>query len=138
GAICSHSNIPQPTPAKIPPSTSVYPLTVNNNIRMAVAGTLKGNSLGNVMRIRANSGLVSQSTPSAQVFLNPSQFGTPRTVTSNTLGLAGVTNLTASNATLLDLDLGPISSTLAAAAVIPINAAFSALDTSLITPLVHR
>src|SRR5205814_700611 len=114
------------------------PLTCNSNIDMTFTGTLLGNSLGNVLRVRANSGVVSQSTPSAEVFLNPSQFGTPRTVTSNTLGLAGVTNTTVSNATLLDADLGPVSTTLASAAVIPINAAFSVLDTSLITPLVHR
>jgi hypothetical protein len=138
GASATLSAIACPSAASITLSPTINPLTVNSNIDMTFTGTVLGSSLGNVLRVRANSGAVSQSTPSAEVFLNPSQFGTPRTVTSDTLTLAGVTNTTTSNTTLLNADLGPVSSTLASAAIIPVNAAFSALGTSLITPLVHR
>jgi uncharacterized membrane protein len=116
---------------------TVSPLTVASNIDMTFTGSLLGNSLGNVLRVRADAGLVSQSAPAPVTFLHPSEFGTPKTVTSNALSLAGLTNLTVSDTTVLNADLGPVSAVLGSAAVIPVNAAFSALDTGLITPLVH-
>ena len=138
GAEATLTNIACTSPKSITLSPTISPLTVNANVDMTLTASVLGNSLGNVLRVRADAGVVSQSSPAAQTFLNPSQFGTPRTVTSNSLALAGLTNLTVSDALLLNANLGPVSSVLAAAAVIPINAAFSALDTGLITPLVHR
>jgi uncharacterized membrane protein len=139
GASATLSNINcTANPQTITLSPTINPLTVNANIDMTLTATLTGNSLGNVLRVRGDAGVVSQSTPAAETFQNPGQFGTPRTVTSNALSLAGLTNLTVSDATLLNANLGPVSSVIAAAAVVPINAAFSALDTGLITPLIHR
>jgi uncharacterized membrane protein len=125
------------SPQSITLSPTVSPLTVASNIDMTFTGTLLGNSLGNVLRVRADAGLVSQSNPSPQTFLHPTEFGIPRTVTSNALSLAGLTNLNVSDTTVLNANLGPVSAVLGSAAVIPVNAAFSALDTGLITPLVH-
>jgi pheromone shutdown protein TraB len=87
--------------------------------------------------VRADAGVVSQSEPPPVTFLHPSEFGISKTVTSNTLSLAGLTNLTVSDTTVLNADLGPVTAVLGAAAVAPLNVAFTALDTGLITPLVH-
>lgn len=124
-------------PQSITLDPEISPLVVTSNIDMTFTGSVLGNSLGNVLRVRADAGLVSQSEPPPVTFLHPAEFGTPRTVTSNTLSLAGLTNLTVSDTTVLNADLGPVSAVLGSAAVIPVNAAFSALDTGLITPLIH-
>jgi len=125
------------SPQSITIDPEVSPLSVAANIDMTFTGSVLGASLGNVLRVRADAGVVSQSDPPPVTFLHPSEFGTPKTVTSNTLSLAGLTNLTVTDTTVLNADLGPVGATLGSAAVVPLNAAFSALDTGLITPLVH-
>ena len=125
------------SPQSITLDPEISPLVVTSNIDMTFTGSLLNNSLGNVLRVRADAGLVSQSNPPAETILHPSEFGIPQTVTSNTLSLAGLTNLTVTDAAILNADLGPISSVLAAAAIVPLNATFTALDTGLITPLIH-
>ena len=125
------------SPQSITLDPEISPLVVTSNIDMTFTGSLLSNSLGNVLRVRADAGLVSQSNPPAETILHPSEFGIPQTVTSNTLALAGLTNLTVSDAAVLNADLGPVSGVLAAAAIVPLNATFSALDTGLITPLIH-
>lgn len=124
-------------PQSITLDPEIAPLVVASNIDMTFTGSVLGNSLGNVLRVRADAGLVSQSEPPPVSFLHPSEFGIPKTVTSNTLSLAGLTNLTVTDTTVLNADLGPVSAVLGSAAVVPLNAAFTALDTGLITPLVH-
>jgi uncharacterized membrane protein len=131
------TNIVCTSPQSITLTPTISPLVVNTNVDMTFTGTVLGNSLGNVLRVRADAGVVSQSTPAPVTFAHPSEFGIPRTVTSNALSLAGLTNLNVSDTTVLNASLGPVSSVLGSAAVIPVNAAFSALDTGLITPLVH-
>ena len=125
------------SPQSITLDPEVAPLTVASNIDMTFTGSVLSNSLGNVLRVRADAGLVSQSDPPPVTFLNPSEFGIPKTVTSNTLALAGLTNLTVTDTTVLNADLGPVTAVLGSAAVVPLNAAFTALDTGLITPLIH-
>ena len=124
-------------PQSITLDPEISPLTVTSNIDMTFTGTVLGTSLGNVLRVRADAGVVSQSDPPPVTFLHPSEFGIPKTVTSNTLSLAGLTNLTVTDTTVLNADLGPVAAVLGAAAVVPVNAAFTAIDTGLITPLVH-
>jgi uncharacterized membrane protein len=137
GASATLTNIACTTPQSITLTPTLNPLTVNANVDMTFTGTLLGNSLGNVLQVRASAGAKAQSTPAAQVFLNPSQFNVPRTVSSGPIGLAGLTNLTTSNVTLLNANLGPVLSVLGAAAVIPVNAALGLLDSTLISPLNH-
>ncbi len=124
-------------PQSITLDPEVAPLVVTSNIDMTFTGSVLSNSLGNVLRVRADAGVVSQSDPPPVSFLHPSEFGIPKTVTSNTLSLAGLTNLTVTDTTVLNADLGPVTAVLGSAAVVPLNAAFTALDTGLITPLIH-
>jgi hypothetical protein len=133
GASATLTNIACTNPQSITLAPTLNPLTVNANVDMTFTGTLLGSSLGNVLRVRANAGAVAQSTPAPKVFLYPADFNKPKTVSSSPLGLAGLTSLTSSSAVLLNANLGPVSSVLAAAAVIPVNTALGLLDSTLIS-----
>ena len=115
----------------------LQPLSLTTNVDLTFTGTLLGTNLGNILRIRADGGAVAQSSPAAQTFLNPSQFGVARTVTSTPLGLAGLTNLNTSDVTVLNVDLGALLSPLTNVLLTTVNSTLGALDTGLISPLNH-
>jgi uncharacterized membrane protein len=115
----------------------LQPLSLTTNVDLTFTGTLLGANLGNILRIRADGGAVAQSAPAAQTFLNPSQFGVARTVTSTPLGLAGLTNLNTTDVTVLNLDLGGLLSPITNVLLSTVNTALGALDTALISPLNH-
>jgi uncharacterized membrane protein len=123
------------------PSITITPqlqaLSLTTNVDLTFTGTLLGVNLGNVLRIRGDGGAVAQSSPSPQTFLNPSQFGVARTVTSTPLGLAGLTSLNMSDATVLNVDLGGLLSPLTTILLSTVNSTLGALDTGLISPLNH-
>lgn len=125
------------SPQSITLDPEIAPLTVASNIDLTFTGSLLSAPLGNILRVRADAGLVSQSDPAPVTFLHPSEFGIPKTVTSNTLSLAGLTNLNVTDVTVLNADFGPVTSVLGTAATALVNPVFAALDTGLITPLIH-
>jgi hypothetical protein len=115
----------------------LQPLSLTTNVDLTFTGTLLGINLGNVLRIRADGGAVAQSSPLPETFLNPSQFGVARTVTSTPLGLAGLTNLNTTDVTVLNLDLGALLSPITNILLTTVNGALGALDTAVISPLNH-
>ena len=115
----------------------LQPLSLTSNVDLTFTGTLLGVDLGNILRIRGSASAIAQSSPAAQTFLNPSQFGVARTVTSTPLGLAGLTSLDTTDATVLNLDLGSLLSPITNTLLGLVNSTLGSLDTALISPLNH-
>lgn len=123
-----------------PPTITVTPqlqaLNLTANVDLDFTGTLLGVNLGSILRVRANGGAITQSNPAAQVFKNPSEFGVPRTVVSSPLGLAHLTNLTATNVSVLNADFGGLLNSLSTAVLGLVNPVMGALD-AVISPIIH-
>jgi uncharacterized membrane protein len=123
-----------------PPTITITPqlqaLNLTANVDLDFTGTLLGVNLGSILRIRANGGAITQSNPAAQVFKNPSEFGVPRTVVSSPLGLAHLTNLTATNVSVLNIDFAGLLNVLSTTVLGLVNAAMGAVD-AVISPIIH-
>jgi hypothetical protein len=137
GAQGTLSAISCSSPQSITVTPQVQALNLTSNVDLNFTGTLLGVNLGNVLRIRGSAAAISQSSPSAQVFLNPSQFGVARSVGSTPLALAGLTNMTTTNVTVLDLDFGTLLSGLTNTLLSSVNTALTAVDTAVASVLNH-
>lgn len=129
------SNITCQTPQSITLTPSLSTLKLNSNVDLTFTGTLLGNPLGNVLRVRGVGNVTTTSNPVPQVFLNPTEFGIKRTVGSTPLGLANLTNFDATDVTLLDADLGPVLSSLTTPVLNQVNSVLGQLDSILMGPL---
>lgn len=135
GAKATLTDITCTSPQSITLTPEPQPLTVTSNVDLTFTGTLLSNNLGDVLRVRGTAGAAAASTAPPQVFAHPSQFGTPRTVGSNPLGLADLTTFTASDVHLLDADLEPVLSTLTPPVLSLVNTTLGELDAVLMGPL---
>ncbi|MGH9158113.1 MAG: pilus assembly protein TadG-related protein [Acidimicrobiales bacterium] len=122
-------------PQSITITPEPQPLTLNANVDLTFTGTVLGNPLGNVLRVRGTAGAKTTTTAPPQNFLYPSQFGVPRPVGSGALGLAGLTAFTPTEVTLLNLNLGPVLSGLTSVVLPVVNTVMSSLDSVLVNPL---
>lgn len=122
-------------PQSITLSPEPQPLSLTSNVDLTFTGQVGTNSLGDVLQVRGTAGAAAASTAPPQVFAHPDEFGTPRTVGSNPLGLAGLTNFTATDVSLLNADLGPVLSTLTPPVLSLVNSTLGQLDTALMGPL---
>lgn len=123
-------------PKSITVGLDTLPLTLTSNVDLNFTGAIGPISLGSVLRVQATGGVTAQSTVADQVFHYPSEFGPPpRSVGSTTLGLAGLTNFTATNVSLLNVGLTSALNVLSAAVLPLVNTTLGALDSLLVNPL---
>jgi hypothetical protein len=123
------------SPQSITVGLEAMPVTLTSNVDLTFTGTLLGNSLGNVLRVRGTGGVTTNSPATDQTFLYPSEFDIPRSVGTNGLSATGITNFTASSATLLNANLGPVSTALTGPVLTIANSTMVQLNNAFVQPL---
>lgn len=97
GAKATLASITCAAPQTITLAPELQPLALTSNVDLTFTGTIGTNSLGDVLRVRGTAGAAATSTVPLQVFAHPAEFGTPRSIGSHLLGLAGLTNFKATS-----------------------------------------
>ena len=113
-------------------------LNLDTNLNVDVDAVLAGIPLNNVIMIHAAAGAKTVSTPSPVSFVNPTEFGIPKSVGSSPIGLAGLTTLSnPANISILNIGLGSLLTPVLGALLGVVNTALGAVD-SVVMPLLHR
>jgi uncharacterized membrane protein len=135
GAAATIKAINCASPQSMTLGMEAMPVTLTTNVDLNFTGTLLGSSLGNVMRVRGTGGVTTNSTAADQTFLYPSEFEITRSVGTNGLNATGITNFTATSATLLNANLGPVAATLTTPILTITNSTMVQLNNALVQPL---
>jgi hypothetical protein len=122
------------SPKQITLQPTLGALNLNTAIDIRVKGTLAGVNLGDVLSIQASAGAKTVSNPGATTI----NEGATTSVGSTPLGVAGLTNLTTTNVTVLNLGLGSILTPLISPLLGVVNTALGSLDTTLVSPLLKQ
>ncbi len=122
------------TPKQITLAPTLGAVNLTSDVDITVRGTLAGVNLGNVLVIHASAGAKTVSNPGPTTI----NEGATATVGSTPLGLAGLTNLTATNVQVLNLGLTSILSPLITPLLGIVNTALGAVDTALLSPVLKH
>jgi uncharacterized membrane protein len=122
------------SPKQITLQPTLGALNLNTAVDITVKGTLAGVNLGNVLSIHASGGAKTVSNPGPTTI----NEGATVSVGSTPLGVAGLTNLTTTDVTVLNLGLGSILTPLISPLLGVVNTALGSLDTTLLSPLLKQ
>jgi uncharacterized membrane protein len=122
------------SPKQITLQPTLGAVNLDTDLDISVKGTLAGVNLGDVLAIHAAGGAKTVSNPGPTTI----NEGATATVGSTPLGLAGLTNLTATNVSVLNIGLGAMLSPLISPLLGIVNTALGSVDTSLVSPLLKQ
>jgi uncharacterized membrane protein len=121
------------TPKQITLQPTLGALNLDTAVDITVKGTLAGVNLGDVLRIHASGGAKTVSNPGPTTI----NEGSTVSVGSTPLGLAGLTSLSATDVSVLNLGLSSILAPLITPLLGVVNTALGSLDT-FISPLLKQ
>lgn len=111
------------------------PFTISSTANLTIDASVAGSPIGDLFNASLVATAGGSGSAAPQTFLHPSEFGSPRRVGAAPLGLAGLLGFTASDVTVVNVNLGTLASRVVTPAFNAVNGLLGSVDSLVIGPV---